>query len=122
MLLNGKVQLTLIEQLPKDKQAVLGQGDLALFPHFFKPLAPVNEGEDSPGLPLTLTRSIVIGPAKSGEPTSEVEVTITFSRELISMATFEDGNFLTIKVEDMRSLPEDWSAKEGNEKDLSSST
>ena len=33
----------------------------------------------------------------------------------------EDGNFINIKIDDLFPLPEEWSTKEGNKKDLNSS-
>lgn len=33
----------------------------------------------------------------------------------------ETGNILTIKVDDMRNLPEEWLLKDGTEKDVASS-
>ncbi|KAJ3022692.1 Cilia- and flagella-associated protein 70 [Thoreauomyces humboldtii] len=135
---NKKLSITLLESLPKEKTAVLGECTLSMFPHFLKvatAAAPTATGKDaaaeaSQPSPLSFrsTAAIAYGntrllgkdaddPARIG-PDFDVEVSI--SRPLIQSDLVEAGTFLTFQVGDVSPVPEEWSCKEGNEKDLNS--
>ena len=66
-------------------------------------------------VPITPVTSV------AGAPVPELEIEITLSRPLLRSEDLENGNILTIKIDDMWNVPEDWSVKEGTERDLSSS-
>ncbi|KAJ3155384.1 Cilia- and flagella-associated protein 70 [Geranomyces michiganensis] len=129
---NKRLSITLIESLPKEKTAVLGDSSLSMFPHFLKfpprdptrPDAPLH----APALsfrataPIAYVNTRLLGkdaddPARIG-PDLDVEVLI--SRPLVQPEVVEAGTFLTFRVDDVAPVPEEWSCKEGNEKDLNS--
>ncbi|TPX60566.1 hypothetical protein PhCBS80983_g01686 [Powellomyces hirtus] len=129
---NKKLSITLIESLPKEKTAVLGDSSLSMFPHFlkFSPRDPAHPESSPPQPPLSFRATSPIAylntrllgkdaddPARIG-PDFDVEVSI--SRPLIQPEVVEAGTFLTFKVDDVAPVPEEWSCKEGNEKDLNS--
>jgi hypothetical protein len=134
-MLNRKMQFSVIEQLPKEKTQLLGTAELALYPHFFRP-APQPAGSDAQkapaaGSPPTMPPNTVLrqwvpllAPGATGKPGDagpEVEVEIQLSRPVFSADTLESGNIMTLKIEDMVNLPDDWTLKEGNDKDPQSS-
>jgi hypothetical protein len=60
-------------------------------------------------------------PEEAPRTIPELEVEIVLSKPLIPQEVMELGNFIIFKPEDMLPLPEEWSLKEGNEKDINSS-
>lgn len=132
--MNRKLTVSVIEQLPKEKTAVIATSEVAFFPHFFRPAQPTStdaaatdmeEREQQTNVDLRQTMPLAVTAAAgkgAAESMPEVEVHIHLSKPIVDMATLENGNILTIKVDDMRGLPEDWSLKEGSEKDPSTST
>lgn len=125
MLLNKKMTFTVVEQLPKDKSAVLGTAELALFPHFFRTAPAPVATADSAATPRSVNTVLrqwvpLVKPGESGA-TSEIEVEVNMSRPIIEADALEGGNMMTLKIEDMVNLPEEWSLKEGSDKDPHSS-
>ncbi|KAJ3168634.1 Cilia- and flagella-associated protein 70 [Geranomyces variabilis] len=129
---NKRLSITLIESLPKEKTAVLGDSSLSMFPHFlkFSPRDPTRPDAPLQAPPLSFRSTTPIAyintrllgkdaddPARIG-PDFDVEVSI--SRPLVQPEIVEAGTFLTFKVDDVAPVPEEWSCKEGNEKDLNS--
>ncbi|KAI9098181.1 hypothetical protein DFS34DRAFT_619887 [Phlyctochytrium arcticum] len=130
---NKKIHFTLIESLPKEKTANLGEGDLSMLNSFLKytPRDPNNpEAPAPPPPPLSFKATVPIvyanpkllgkdaeDPTKAGP---EIEVEVTISRPLIQPEVVENGMFINIKVDDVFPVPDEWGMKEGNEKDLNS--
>ncbi|KND04050.1 uncharacterized protein SPPG_01495 [Spizellomyces punctatus DAOM BR117] len=129
---NKKLHFTLIESLPKEKTAVLGEGELSMFPHFFKYPArdPNNPDVLPPPPPLSFKATVPISYANArllgkdaDEHTKngpEFDVEVILSAPLIEPEVVENGTFLTFKVDDVFPVPDEWTLKEGNEKDLNS--
>ena len=46
--------------------------------------------------------------------------TVSLDKPLISELDMAEGNFMTIKLDDCWPVPDEWTLKEGNEKDLGS--
>jgi hypothetical protein len=69
-------------------------------------------------LPISYVNPKLLAPNQ--EPPT-VTIQITLSRPLIPVSILKAGIFATISVDDLYPLPEDWSLREGNEKDLTSS-
>ncbi|KAI8821418.1 uncharacterized protein EV422DRAFT_528079 [Fimicolochytrium jonesii] len=129
---NKKLSFTLFESLPKEKTAILGDCALSMAPHFLKytPRDPSTPDTPPPAPPLTFqqtqpityTNTRLLGkdaddPARIGP---DFEIVVGISRPLIAPEVVEQGTFLALKVNDVAPVPEEWSTKEGNEKDLNS--
>ncbi|KAJ3142012.1 Cilia- and flagella-associated protein 70 [Physocladia obscura] len=130
---NKKLAITLIESLPKEKTQVLGTAEISLS-QFIK--YPARDPNAPPSVPylrpnLFLKDNISISylnpkllppPSKEGDPNNQPEIAIevSLSSPLISPELVEQGNFLYIKLEDMFPVPDEWTLKDGNEKDLNS--
>ncbi|KAJ3056144.1 Cilia- and flagella-associated protein 70 [Rhizophlyctis rosea] len=162
MFANKKLHFTLIESLPKEKTAVLGDAHLSMYPHFLKypPTAAITPSPtsdsasassastgpatgsttdisaasaQSPTAPLSFRQTVpitylnprLLAPGKNEveDPNKipEFEVEVSISEPLIPPEVVEQGNFITLKVEDVVPVPDEWSLKEGMEKDLNSS-
>ncbi|KAJ3214771.1 Cilia- and flagella-associated protein 70 [Dinochytrium kinnereticum] len=131
---NKRATFTLIESLPKEKTQILGTADICFASTFLKyqprdPAAP----PEAPLLPppLSFKESLPIGylnarllpaPSKEGEPNNQPEILfeVSLSRPLLSPEVVENGNFVTIKLDDVFPVPDEWTLKEGTEKDLNS--
>lgn len=113
--------MSVFESLPKEKTQLLGTSEISLFRHLIK------VSKDAP-----ITQNLVyhdIVPVTFLNPKSlppdikpELEFEITLSRPLFSSNDIENANFMYLKLDDMYPCPEEWNLKEGNEKDLNSST
>jgi hypothetical protein len=55
------------------------------------------------------------------QETPTINLMITLSRPLIPAVVLQSGLFAQISVDDARPVPDEWSLREGNEKDLQSS-
>lgn len=51
----------------------------------------------------------------------ELEIELSISDLLLSPQVVDEGNFMTIKLDDVLPVPEEWSLREGSEKDLNTS-
>lgn len=110
--------ITLFESLPKDKTQSLGVAEIPLYDPFIKSLK-----EKSPILSDTKTVRVVYSNLKLliNDAVPEIEVMISLSSPLISEPELETGSFALFKVVDVASLPEEFSLKDGTEKDPNSS-
>ena len=106
----------MIEILPKEKTAVLGTAELTLFTPFVS----------SYGKEIELKRSVnisYVNPKMLGSeslvPALDIEVKL--SAPLLPAEAMEAGNLMTITVEDMSPVPDEWTLKDGVDKDLTSS-
>ena len=72
---------------------------------------------------MYLNPKLLPPPSKEGDPSNAPEITIeaSISNPLIAPEIVEAGNFISFKLLDMYPVPEDWTLKEGTEKDLNSS-
>ncbi|KAJ3045423.1 Cilia- and flagella-associated protein 70 [Rhizophlyctis rosea] len=159
MFANKKVHFTLIEALPKEKTAVLGDAHLSMYPHFLKyppprestttapggssntpasagdihaSTADISESPHSTAPPLSFRQTVPItyhnprllapgkGEVEDPNKVPEFDVEVCISEPLIAPEVVEQGNFITLKVEDVVPVPDEWSLKEGMEKDLNS--
>ncbi|KAI9363935.1 hypothetical protein DFJ73DRAFT_810162 [Zopfochytrium polystomum] len=129
---NKKICLTLIESLPKEKTQVLGTAEFKLDAFVqYSPRDPNSDSHAQPSLPpLSLKETATISylnprllppPSKDGEPNSpEFNIIASISNPLIAAEVVENGSFITIGVDDMFPVPDEWTLKEGTEKDLNS--
>ncbi|KAI9002325.1 hypothetical protein BC832DRAFT_114900 [Gaertneriomyces semiglobifer] len=128
---NDRLHITLIESLPKEKTAVLGEGELRLFSPFLKyqPRDPNNPDEIPPPPPLSFRTTVPINYVnprllgKDDDPNRavpELDVEVSLSKHLIPPETVDNGTFMTFKVDDFLPVPDEWTLKEGNEKDINS--
>ncbi|KAJ3416941.1 Cilia- and flagella-associated protein 70 [Chytridiales sp. JEL 0842] len=139
---NKKVSLTLIESLPKEKTQVLGHAECFLGSTFLKyqhrdpdsanpdqqlPPPPTNFKSSLPIsyvnpklLPSSKAAATVDASGGEGSNLPELNVDVSISNLLIPMDVIEAGNFVTIKLDDAFPVPDEWTLKEGTEKDLSS--
>ncbi|KAJ3355461.1 Cilia- and flagella-associated protein 70 [Entophlyctis luteolus] len=130
---NKKLSIFLIESLPKEKTQILGSADVSLAQFVKYPPRDPNSPPTVPYLlpdlqinqpvPISyLNPKLLPAPPKEGEPSNLPEfcIEISLSAPLIAPEVVEQGNFLSFKLEDMFPVPEEWTLKEGNEKDLNS--
>ncbi|KAJ1542222.1 hypothetical protein HK405_010123 [Cladochytrium tenue] len=133
LFLNKKVVFTLIESLPKDKTQVLGTAEVRLSP-FVKCATkdPQSDAATNALLPALsrkenavfsyLNPRLLPPPSKDGEQLlPELAVEVSISNPLIRPEAIEAGNFITFSPEDFLPVPDEWTTKEGTEKDLNSS-
>ncbi|KAI8911084.1 hypothetical protein EDD86DRAFT_246421 [Gorgonomyces haynaldii] len=122
---NKSITVTLIESLPKEKTNVLGTGEVSLYKRFLDYYK--RETPDAPVPECTLLTKEVVSinyaNPKMLQPQDKPEVVleISLSKALIEPSVMAKGVFATLELKDMYPLPEDWTLKEGNEKDLNSS-
>ncbi|KAJ3075167.1 Cilia- and flagella-associated protein 70 [Podochytrium sp. JEL0797] len=130
---NKKLSITLIESLPKDKTQILGCTELSLASFLKYPARDPNSPPTTPyALPnlnvresvsfTYLNPKLLPPPPKEGDPNNQPEITVevSLSGPLIAPEVVEQGNFLYVKLEDVYPVPDEWTLKEGNEKDLNS--
>jgi hypothetical protein len=126
MFANKSLTFTLIESLPKEKTAILGTAELNLYKKFLRYFTKENHDSPVPECNLFIRETIPIVYlnskllASSTEKIPEVTVEISISRPLISTEALQHGVFVSISIDDMQPLPEEWSTKEANDKDLNS--
>lgn len=130
---NKLVTVTLFEALPKEKTAVLASCETSLS-HFLQ-YPSVEGGPGGAGrvvapdtrvskhLPLAYVSPKLLqsGPPGGQEDVPELEIDLEISALLVAPEAIEEGNFITLKLDDVFPLPEEWSLREGTEKDLNSS-
>ncbi|KAI8802085.1 hypothetical protein BJ742DRAFT_873493 [Cladochytrium replicatum] len=130
---NKRLSFTVFESLPKEKTAILGSADLGLYSYFVRwPTYDPNSG--SPPIPpsLSFVESIpvaymnpkLLAPPKGDEdpPKSgpELIIEVSISKPLLDAEMIEGGNFMHLKIEDVCPVPDEWTLKEGTDKDLNS--
>jgi len=106
--------VSLFESLPKDKIQLLGTAEVSLFDRFLKKKSAnlsMNEV-----IPLVYTNTKILQP---GSESPEIRLQISLSRPILS-ENGESGSIVSFSVYDIYPVPEEWSLKEGNEKDLNS--
>lgn len=106
--------MSLFESLPKDKTLLLGTVEVALFDRFLK--------TKNSKLSITEVFPVVYLNNKllvTGSDTPEIQLQITLSRPIISESE-ESGSMISFTIQDVYPVPEEWSLKEGNDKDLNS--
>ncbi|KAI8838398.1 hypothetical protein BC829DRAFT_447402 [Chytridium lagenaria] len=123
---NKRVTFTLIESLPKEKTQILGTSEVSLGPVFLKyqPRDPSGPPE-APLIPppLSFKESLPItylNPRRGVHNQPEIMFEAMLSKPLLAPEVVENGNFLTIRLEDVFPVPDEWTLKEGTEKDLNS--
>lgn len=111
---NSHIVVSLFESLPKDKVQLLGTAEVSLFDRFLKnknPKLSVNEV-----IPLVYTNAKLLQP---GSDAPEIQLQISLSRPILSEGK-ESGSMVSFTVQDVYPVPEEWSLKEGSDKDLNS--
>ncbi|KAL7747637.1 hypothetical protein RI367_006926 [Sorochytrium milnesiophthora] len=135
--LNAKITVTLIEQLPKDKQLILGTAELPVGQFFFQ-TTPLSEATTQPlntygaaTIPIVYANSkMLVDTAASNQKllssdnttglVPDLDVEVMLDRPLIEESELAQGNFLTIRPWELLPVPEEWSHKDAVEKDLNS--
>ena len=110
---NGRVSFSVFESLPKDKTNLLGVAEINLYSKFLKPT-------QEPKLSIRETLPVVYANTKllgTGTETPEIDIQISISRPF----DLESGVFASLRVEDVFPVPDEWTLKDGTEKDLNSS-
>ncbi|KAJ1551557.1 Cilia- and flagella-associated protein 70, partial [Nowakowskiella sp. JEL0078] len=129
---NKKITFSLFESLPKDKVSLLGIAELTLRQHFVSP--PYDCISFKKSIQITYQNLKHLGPSNpTGKNANavateddlsaklpEFEVEVSLSRPLFLQDALEAGNFITFKFDDMFPLPDEWSLKEGTDKDITS--
>jgi hypothetical protein len=111
---NSSVTVSLYESLPKDKSLLLGTAELSLFNAFLK-------GNNEAVVCKQSIPFIYTNPKLLGDVQPEIDVEITISKPIIPLSDQALGSFVTLRFEDLFPIPEEWTLKEPNEKDLNSS-
>eukprot|EP00842_Homolaphlyctis_polyrhiza_P007011 jgi/Hompol1/89/HPOL_005219-RA len=128
---NKLLILTLIESLPKEKTAQLGTVEVSLYKPFLKYFTRDPEVPDAPiptcplvyreNLPIVYANPKLLAPSpESLKSTPECTLEVVLSRPLLRPDEIMNGNFVAVRVEDVYPVPDEWTTKEGNEKDLNS--
>ncbi|KAJ3276552.1 Cilia- and flagella-associated protein 70 [Terramyces sp. JEL0728] len=120
---NKSVTFSLIESLPKEKTAPLGNAEICLYSYFLKYYTQEDPEARIPECSLSMTKVLPVSASKtSGNPQESpaISIEVTLSKPLISTQVLQNGIFATLKPEEVYPVPEDWSLREGNEKDPNS--
>jgi hypothetical protein len=134
---NKTVTITLFESLPKEKTAVLATCETRLS-HFLEyPRVEMADTMTSIATPPAkrvvkhlslqyLNTKLLQTVAQKGveaveDVVPELEIELSISELLLSPQVVEEGNFITIRLDDVLPVPEEWSLREGTEKDLNTS-
>ncbi|KAJ3324059.1 Cilia- and flagella-associated protein 70 [Boothiomyces sp. JEL0866] len=120
---NKTISFSLIESLPKEKTAPLGNAEICLYNYFLKYYTQEDPEARIPECNLSISKVLPVSTNKAGgnpqdNPTISIEVTL--SKPLIPTQVLQNGIFATLKPEEVYPVPEDWSLREGNEKDPNS--
>lgn len=122
---NKKITFALMESFPKEKTALLGTAELSLYTKYLNYHSSETVESIVPECELLITQNLPVTFLNQKSPMDvklcEISVEISLSRALIDPVSLQNGVFAKIIVEDMYPVPEEWSLKEGNEKDLNSS-
>jgi hypothetical protein len=124
---NKTVTISLIESLPKEKISVLGNAEFSMSDHFLRSFELDEKGNVvSSGalscemtLPLNYLNPKMLTP---GQEIPSIELEIGISKPLLSVEAIQKGVFAKISLDTLSPVPEDWTLREGNEKDPNSST
>ena len=124
---NKSLNFTIFESLPKEKTIVIGTTDICLYHYYLKYYTQEDLEAPIPECQLTFQKILPIAFASGAKPgvgqdASTLSVEISLSRALISPTDLQNGMFATLKVEEIYPVPDDWSLRDGNEKDLNSSS
>ncbi|TPX37150.1 hypothetical protein SmJEL517_g01059 [Synchytrium microbalum] len=124
---NRKLVLTLIESLPKEKTAVLATAEVSLGARFLKypprlDSAPSDAPLSSPELSFveTITWTYVTPKMVAGSDAPLVDIELSLSKCLVSPADWEAGNLVAFTIADMAPVPDEWTTKEGSDRDPNS--
>lgn len=125
MLANKKLLITVIESLPKEKTSVLGTCETGLYYSFLKKVVAPNDGHSNLSSTFSIPMNSLnqkslkeVDEISKGYPELEVEVSI--DTPLLTREESDDGMFLILKVDDLWPTPDEWTLKEGSEKDINS--
>ncbi len=123
---NKTISLTLFESLPKEKTALLGVADVSLFKRFLQYFQREDSDDPVPDCPLSFTETLPFVYANpkmltANQDPPSVSVEISISRPILTPALLASSIFLTLLLEDVKPVPDEWTLKDGNEKDLNSS-
>ncbi|KNE70962.1 hypothetical protein AMAG_15226 [Allomyces macrogynus ATCC 38327] len=134
--LNQPLQVSIFEALPKDKNALLGSGEVNLAPYFLDFSAPATTppppdnpdempvpGHNMGGMlavPITyatpkLLTTTVNGAEEQLQPT--VALTVTSSRPLVPEEDLALSNILEVHPLEVAPVPDEWNWKDASEKD-----
>ena len=112
---NSHILISVFESFPKDKTALLGTVEIPLFDRFIRPKNSILSFKEV--FPIIYSNSKLLTP---GGDIPEMEIHVSLSRSILSESE-KLGSLISFTVQDVYPVPEEWSLKEGNEKDLSSS-
>ncbi|KAI8901936.1 hypothetical protein BC833DRAFT_575629 [Globomyces pollinis-pini] len=122
---NSLINFTLIESLPKEKTSILGTCEISMYKHFLKYFNRDDPESIIPPCPLMFHQILPINYVNSkmlglnqDNPILAIEVLI--SKPIIPVDVLQNGIFATIVPSDVYPVPEDWSLRDPNEKDLHS--
>ena len=123
---NKTISFGLHEALPKDKSAPLGSAEISLFQPFLTYFQRDDLDTPVPECPLSISRKITINYINpknltSNQESPSITVEISLSRPLLSSSLLSNSVFMSIITEDIRPIPEEWSLRDGSEKDVNSS-
>lgn len=123
---NKTISFGLHEALPKDKNAPLGSAEISLFQPFLAYFQRDDLDTPVPECPLSISRKITINYINpknltSNQESPSITVEISLSRPLLSSSLLSNSVFMSIITEDIRPIPEEWSLRDGSEKDVNSS-
>jgi hypothetical protein len=120
------VSFTLIESLPKEKTTILGQAESCMYSRFLSPGQFDENGKVMSNCETLFAETLVINYTnpKLLAPNQEVpclKIELSLTKPLLSAEAILNGIFANISLDTLHPLPEDWSIREGSEKDLNSS-
>ncbi|KAJ8327947.1 hypothetical protein QVD99_006319 [Batrachochytrium dendrobatidis] len=127
---NKLITLTLIESLPKEKTALLGSAEVSLYKPFLQYYDRNIENDGViPEAPLQFRKTVQIDylnpkllltSPEASKLVSECTIEISLSRPLLTSYDISHGNFVKLRIDDVYPIPDEWTTKEGSEKDLNS--
>jgi hypothetical protein len=124
---NKQITFTVIESFPKEKTSILGVAEVSLYRAFLLYFVP-KLGEDSiPECPLSFQQVLPIAYSNPKMLTQNQEapcisIQVSLNRPIIPVSKLRGGIFASLNLDDLYPVPEDWSLREGNEKDINSSS
>ncbi|KAL2919158.1 hypothetical protein HK105_201433 [Polyrhizophydium stewartii] len=127
---NKVLTLSLIESLPKEKTALLGTSEITLYKAFLGYATREPDSDASAAMspltfretvPIVYTNPKLLSPSpESQKTTPECVIEVLLSRPLLMPEEITGGNFVNLRIDEVYPVPEEWTTKEGNEKDLNS--
>lgn len=97
----------------------LGVAEIPLFHRFLQPKDKEVKLSFKDSFPIVYANQKLLQPASDAIP--EIEIEVSISHPLLTESDLQGGSFASIRVEDVFPVPDEWTLKEGNEKDLNSS-